>query len=50
MLRPGGKTVLRAVAGHITTLPLDGYDVRCIRLHHCDIFSRCTILAYVDIL
>jgi hypothetical protein len=26
MLRPGGKTVLRAVAGGIMTLPLDGYD------------------------
>ena len=26
MLRPGGQTVLRAVAGGIGTLPLDGYD------------------------
>ena len=26
MLRPGGKTVLRAVAGEVATLPLDGYD------------------------
>jgi hypothetical protein len=25
MLRPGGDTVLRAVAGAIKTLPLDGY-------------------------
>jgi hypothetical protein len=26
MLRPGGKTVLRAVAGGLTTLPLDGAE------------------------
>jgi hypothetical protein len=26
MLRPGGKTVMRAVVGGVATLPLDGYD------------------------
>ena len=35
MLRPGGKTVLRAVAGGLTTLPLDGAENVVFFRYHC---------------